>query len=302
MESRTARRDRPALARSSSRRGVPVARGRGRHPHHSTDARPREHSADSALLERDGRGTQERTGGELEERRPTASPGVGKLIGLVWFPNCPRFVPGNWKFWLRGRDLNPRPLGYEPNELPDCSTPRQGNPIVTLQREDCATARLYFVAGFDVLHDHQDLARADQAQLLPRHRLDRRRVGPQPVGVSRSRAFSSCSCDTLACSSSDCCRARVVADQPPFADQRVDEQHHRREHQQIIQRPAPHRRSAGGEVPYSCAGAVRLPSARRMRGRGVSGVTGMDVGNSPLYNSFRPETPPIVGRNRTGRS
>ena len=29
------------------------------------------------------------------------------------------------KGWLRGRDLNPRPLGYEPNELPDCSTPRQ---------------------------------------------------------------------------------------------------------------------------------------------------------------------------------
>ncbi len=25
-----------------------------------------------------------------------------------------------------GGDLNPRPLGYEPNELPDCSTPRQG--------------------------------------------------------------------------------------------------------------------------------------------------------------------------------
>jgi hypothetical protein len=25
--------------------------------------------------------------------------------------------------WLRGVDLNHRPLGYEPNELPDCSTP-----------------------------------------------------------------------------------------------------------------------------------------------------------------------------------
>ena len=30
------------------------------------------------------------------------------------------------EFWLRGGDLNPRPLGYEPNELPDCSTPRHG--------------------------------------------------------------------------------------------------------------------------------------------------------------------------------
>ena len=28
------------------------------------------------------------------------------------------------EFWLRGVDLNHRPLGYEPNELPDCSTPR----------------------------------------------------------------------------------------------------------------------------------------------------------------------------------
>jgi hypothetical protein len=28
------------------------------------------------------------------------------------------------KDWLRGMDLNHRPLGYEPNELPDCSTPQ----------------------------------------------------------------------------------------------------------------------------------------------------------------------------------
>ena len=27
--------------------------------------------------------------------------------------------------WLRGLDLNQRPSGYEPDELPDCSTPRR---------------------------------------------------------------------------------------------------------------------------------------------------------------------------------
>ena len=27
--------------------------------------------------------------------------------------------------WLRGLDLNQGPSGYEPDELPDCSTPRR---------------------------------------------------------------------------------------------------------------------------------------------------------------------------------
>src|SRR5688500_19432883 len=34
--------------------------------------------------------------------------------------------PGAFFILLRGQDLNLRPLGYEPSELPSCSTPRRG--------------------------------------------------------------------------------------------------------------------------------------------------------------------------------
>src|ERR1700686_5379558 len=37
-----------------------------------------------------------------------------RQFGRPWFS----------EIWLRGLDLNQRPSGYEPDELPDCSTPR----------------------------------------------------------------------------------------------------------------------------------------------------------------------------------
>ncbi len=44
--------------------------------------------------------------------------------------------------WLRGVDLNHRPLGYEPNELPDCSTPRTDNNNPPICRQTWAWAGL----------------------------------------------------------------------------------------------------------------------------------------------------------------
>lgn len=63
---------------------------------------------------------------------------VGTSAGMIESNYCARLqlMPGtreifesmaknSMKIWLRGRDLNPGPQGYEPCELPDCSTPRQ---------------------------------------------------------------------------------------------------------------------------------------------------------------------------------
>jgi hypothetical protein len=41
---------------------------------------------------------------------------------LLWEIGTAREGRGPFN-WLRGLDLNQRPLGYEPNELPGCSTP-----------------------------------------------------------------------------------------------------------------------------------------------------------------------------------
>ena len=107
----TATPHRPAVARPQARGRLSPACRRRRHPHHPADARPREHSADAALPERDGRRTAEGTGGELGPAASGCLRTVNQPIGPT---DCPQIVPAGRKFcekWLLGLDSNQQPSG-----------------------------------------------------------------------------------------------------------------------------------------------------------------------------------------------
>ena len=54
--------------------------------------------------------------------------------------------------WLRGLDLNQRPSGYEPDELPGCSTPRHRFRSPTCARDEKAAARFTPAAAFETVN------------------------------------------------------------------------------------------------------------------------------------------------------
>src|SRR6185295_13367524 len=70
----------------------------------------RQHSADAALLERDGRRITKGFGGELEEPRTTPSPGNGALMTADFPARLSRICPSE------GESVAPQ-VGLEPTTL-----------------------------------------------------------------------------------------------------------------------------------------------------------------------------------------
>ncbi len=104
--------------------------------------------------------------------------------------------------WLRGRDLNPRPSGYEPDELPGCSTPRLDAQYVdAFPRAQLKTRAHFQKSACRVRRDAQIGAlfatrMIQSSSVVERSAVNRLVVGSNPTSgatVARAPARGDCS-------------------------------------------------------------------------------------------------------------
>ena len=79
---------------------------------------------------------------------------------------------------MRGEDLNLRPAGYEPAELPDCSTPRKG---CTEHRTGCQGGIGF--AAWSNRHQRRDVTEIGRALTKARCDLVARHTKKAPVDI-----------------------------------------------------------------------------------------------------------------------
>ena len=157
-------------------------------------------------------------------------------------------------------------------------------------------ARL-FRRRLHVLYNNQQFTRTDEPQFLARLRLNCSGIRPQPFrSFTQPRIFRAKPSDSgreVPRLLARACRGH----QPSFADKCIHEQDDGCKDKQVVQRPTPQRTRGGQRCHTLPPERLDTIATANSRSRGLWDHRHR-FGKRPLYNSFRPKGPRVVGVRR----